>query len=128
VNPCRRSGRSSLAAVAVAIVSVAANTAYLPSLRVGEESSKRGMAILNSVVRGGVEIEGRPQREVMKSSRPLFRLCAGAHAISMVVAACAGVGSFCLTGARDVGGSGDTTNSSISPQPVWRVLYRACGP
>jgi hypothetical protein len=43
VNPCRRSGQSSPASVAaVAAIAIAANTAYLPSLRAGEESSKRG--------------------------------------------------------------------------------------
>jgi hypothetical protein len=40
VNPCRRSGRSSPAAVTTVVV--AASTAYIPSLRAGEESSKRG--------------------------------------------------------------------------------------
>jgi hypothetical protein len=61
------------------------------------------MAISNEVVRGGVGIEGRSRREVTKSSRPLFRLCAGARAISMVAAARAGVDNFWLTGARDEG-------------------------
>jgi hypothetical protein len=51
VNPCRRSGRNSPAAVVAAVtvtavvfaaVAAAANTAYLPFLRAGEESSKRG--------------------------------------------------------------------------------------
>jgi hypothetical protein len=40
VNLCRRSGRSSPAAVAA--VAVYANTAYLSSLRAEEESLKRG--------------------------------------------------------------------------------------
>jgi hypothetical protein len=80
------------------------------------------MAISNSVVRGGVEIEGRSRREVMKSSRPLFHLRAGARAISMVAAARVGVDRFWLTEARDEGGSRDTTDSTVSPGPVWRVL------
>jgi hypothetical protein len=66
------------------------------------------MAILNEVVRGGVEIEERSRREVTKSFCPLFHLRAGARAISMVVAARAGVDRFWLTGARDELGSGDT--------------------
>jgi hypothetical protein len=41
---------------------------------------------------------------------------------------CAGVDHFCLTGARDEGGSGDTLDSSVSTGPVWRVLWTACGP
>jgi hypothetical protein len=53
----------------------------------------------------------------MKSSRPLFRLRAGAHAISMVAAAHAGVDHFWLTRARDEGGSRDTTDSSIPMGP-----------
>jgi hypothetical protein len=69
-----------------------------------------------------VEIEGRSRREVTKSFRPLFRLREGARAISMVVAARAGIDRFWLTGARDEGGSGDTTDSSVSRGQVWMVL------
>jgi hypothetical protein len=58
----------------------------------------------------------------MKSSHPLFCLRAGARAISMVVAARAGVDRFWLTGARDEGGSGEMLDSEVSPGPVWRVL------
>jgi hypothetical protein len=64
------------------------------------------MAISNEVVRGGVEIEERSRRKVTKSACPLFRLRAGARAISMVAAARAGVDHFWLTGARDEGESG----------------------
>jgi hypothetical protein len=121
VNPCRRSGRSSPAAIATVII--AASTAYLPFLRAGEESSKRGNGDFElDGERRGVEIEGRSRREVTKSSRPLFRLRAGARAISMVAAARAGVDRYWLTGARDKGGSEVTTDSSLSPEPVWRVL------
>jgi hypothetical protein len=76
------------------------------------------MAISNEVVRGGVEIEGRSRREVTKSSRPLFRLRAGARAISMVASARAGVDRFWLTGARDKGGSVEMLDSEVSSGTV----------
>jgi hypothetical protein len=103
VNLHRRSGRSSPAAVVVA-----ANTAYLPSLRAGEESSKREIAVSNSMVRRG--------------SRNRGAVSAGAHAISMVAAARAGVDHFWLPRARDEGGSEETTDSSVPPRPGRRML------
>jgi hypothetical protein len=59
---------------------------------------------------------------VTKSSRPLFRLRAGARAISMVPAAHAGVDHFWLTGARDESGSGDTLDSEVCLEPGRREL------
>jgi hypothetical protein len=86
------------------------------------------MAISNKVVRGGGRNRGAVSAEVTKSSRPIFCLCAGARAISMVAATRAGVDRFWLTGARDEGGSGDTVDSEVSPGHVWRLLKHACGP
>jgi hypothetical protein len=62
------------------------------------------------------------QREVTKSSRPLFCLRAGARTISMVATTRVGVDHFWLTGARDEGGSWDTTNSGVRLGPGRTVL------
>jgi hypothetical protein len=120
VNPCRRSGQSIPATVAA--VTVATNTAYLPSLRVGEESSKRGNGDFKHVVRGWGRNGGAISARGDEIPPPLFRLCAGARAISMFAAARAGVDHFWLTGARDEGGSRDTTDSSLRPGPGQTVL------
>jgi hypothetical protein len=85
------------------------------------------MAISNSVVRGGGRNRGVVSAGGDKILPPIFRLREGARAISMVVAAHAGVDHFWLMGARDEGGSGDITDSSIPLGPGRRCFEQCAG-
>jgi hypothetical protein len=76
------------------------------------------MAISNEVVRGGGRNRGAVSAGGDEILPPPFCLRAGAHAISMVAAARAGVDRFWLTGARDEGGSVETLDLEVSPGPM----------
>jgi hypothetical protein len=80
------------------------------------------MAISNLVVRGGGRNGGAVSAGGDEILPPLLRLRARARAIFMIAAARLDIDHFWLTGARDEGGSQDTTDSSVPPRPRRTVL------